>query len=413
MQLLSQAFIGLIIAVTGLKLYLSYRQINAIKNKINQVPENFNHSITLAEHQKSGQYNLAKLNLGIMENIFSSLVLLAFTIGGGIELINQMVSGFALNSLTQGVAVIVAYTLINALLSLPFSFYSIFEVEQKFGFNNTTVGLFIADLFKSLLLSAVFGIPLVYLILWLMETMGNYWWLWVWVVLVGFNLLVLIIYPSFIAPLFNKFTLLEDAELKQRIESLLTKCGFQSRGIFIMDGSKRSSHSNAYFTGIGTAKRIVFFDTLIKQLNPDELEAILAHELGHFKHKHIVKQMLISFALTLVTLFGLSLLLDQPIFYQALGVSQISHYNGLILFMLLIGVFMFLFAPLASYFSRKNEFEADDFAKQHSNKDSLISGLVKLYRSNAGTLTPDPLYVAFYYSHPPASTRIANLERVG
>ena len=336
---------------------------------------------------------------------------MAFTLGGGIQFINNFLGGLADYPLSQGVLIIGIYFAINTILDLPFSWYKTFYIEQKFGFNKMTTGLFVIDLIKGLVLGCVIGIPLLYIVLWLMNSMGDLWWLWVFAVLIGVNLLMLVLYPTIIAPLFNKFTLLEDVALKTRIETLLKKCGFQTQGVFIMDGSKRSAHGNAYFTGLGKSKRIVFFDTLIKQLNHGEIEAVLAHELGHFKHKHIVKQMVVSFAITLITLYILSLLLHSPWFYNALGVMSVNNANALLLFFTVIALISFPFSPLSSFFSRKNEFEADDFAKQHSNKEWLISGLVKMYRDNASTLTPDELYVKFYYSHPPASVRIANLEK--
>jgi len=412
MQLLSQLFILLVVAVLSLKLYVSYRQVQAIKHNINQVPQRFSQTITLSDHQKAGNYNLAKLKLGTIDEVIASILVLLFTLGGGIQLINNVGLSWIQSPLTQGVMVIAIYSVIGAIINLPLSIYATFGIEQRFGFNKTSIGLFILDLTKGLGLAIIIGIPLLYLILWLMNIMGEYWWIWVWTVLIIFNLLILFIYPTFIAPLFNKFSLLTDEKLNVRITQLLAKCGFKSRGVFVMDGSKRSSHGNAYFTGIGKAKRIVFFDTLMQQLSHEEIEAILAHELGHFKKKHILKQMLLSFLLNLIVLYILSLLIKQPNFYHALGVSNINNYNGLILFILLIGLVAFPFKPLFSYFSRKNEFEADAFAKEYANKEFLISGLVKLYRDNAATLTPDPLYVKFYYSHPPASIRIKQLEEL-
>jgi len=411
MSILSEAFIAIISLVLILKLYLNYRQINCIKKNMGQVPEKFNSSITLNDHQKAANYNIEKLRHGQLEQILSTIMIIAFTLGGGIQFINDRLINFADHPLTMGVLVIGVYTLINAIIGLPFSIYSTFKIEQKYGFNNTTVKLFITDIIKGLILSLIIGVPFLYLVLFLMNIMGNSWWIWVWAVFVGFNLLMLLIYTTFIAPLFNKFTPLDDEVLKEKITNLLNKCGFQSKGVFIMDGSKRSSHGNAYFTGIGKAKRIVFFDTLIKQLTHNEIEAVLAHELGHFKHKHVVKQMLISFFFSLVVLFILSLLINMPEFYNALGVSSITNYNGLLLFMILLSIISVPFAPIMSYFSRKNEFEADDFAKEYTNKEDLINGLVKLYRDNASTLTPDELFVKFYYSHPPATLRITNLEK--
>jgi STE24 endopeptidase len=412
MNIFSQIFLLIVILVMLLKLYLAHRQSRAIKAHINAVPESFSHSISLEDHQKAAHYNLAKLRLGNVENIFGTVVLLIFTLGGGIEILNnKLASILSTNSLTQGVTIIVAFTAINAIIGIPFSLYSTFDIEQRFGFNKTSVKLFIIDLIKTTLLSCILGIPFLYLVLWLMAIMGGFWWLWVWFAFVAFNILMLLIYPTFIAPVFNKFSPLSDEELKQKITNLLTKCGFKSRGVFVMDGSKRSSHGNAYFTGIGKSKRIVFFDTLIKQLNHDEIEAVLAHELGHFKHKHVLKQICLSFTLALIALYILGLLIDNTAFYNALGVNAINNANGLLLFTLVLGVITFPLAPLSSYFSRKNEFEADAFAKKYTNKDNLISGLVKMYKDNASTLTPDDLFVKFYYSHPPASVRILHLEQ--
>lgn len=409
-EFLSQLFIIIVILISGLKLYLNFRQAKSIKNNINSIPEGFINYITLADHQKAANYNLEKLKLNNIENIVSSIVLLLFTLGGGIQLINNCLINLNQYPISQGVSVIICFSIINSIISLPFAVYSTFFIEQKYGFNNMNIKLFIVDIIKNTVLSSIIGIPLIYLILWLMEITNGYWWLWVWSVLVIFNLILLLIYPMFIAPIFNKFTPLDNEELKQKIEQLLIKCGFKTHGIFIMDGSKRSSHGNAYFTGIGRAKRIVFFDTLIKKLQFDEIEAILAHELGHFKNKHVLKQIIFSFTLTFVGLFILSLLTHQPLFFNTLGVTSITNYNGLILFILIMDIITFPFAPLSSYLSRKNEFEADDFAKNYSSKKDLINGLVKLYRDNASTLTPDSLYVKFYYSHPPASIRIAHLR---
>lgn len=410
MNMYSQIFIAVVIIVMGLKLYLARRQASSIKVYQDQVPVNFSESVTLEEHQKAAKYNLAKLSLGNLENIFSIIILFAFTLGGGIQLINNKFVHFSNYPLTYGVLVIGMFTLVNVILGLPFSIYSTFGIEQKFGFNKTSVKLFIIDLIKGLILSCIIGIPFLYLVLWLMAMMGNLWWLWVWMVFVGFNLLMLLIYPTFIAPIFNKFTPLDDEILKAKIDNLLIKCGFKSRGVFVMDGSKRSSHGNAYFTGIARSKRIVFFDTLIKQLTHSEIEAVLAHELGHFKRKHVIKQILVTFTMALVAFYVLGLLINDPIFYNALGVTTLDNANGLLVFSLVLGIVTFLLAPLSSYFSRKNEFEADDFASKYSNKQDLISGLVKLYKDNASTLTPDDLYVKFYYSHPPASVRIAHLK---
>ncbi len=410
MTLFSIVFILLLFIDCALKYYLNQRQISAINRSFNQVPAAFHSQISLEEHHKAGRYSLAKLNLGKVELIYGVILVLIFTLGGGIDKIAQLTQ-FSNYPISSEVGLIIMYSLISSALGLPLSYYSTFKIEQAFGFNKMTLGLFIKDLVKGSLLGMIIGVPLLYLVMWLMNSLGATWWLWVWGVMVIFNLLILTIYPTFIAPLFNKFTPLEDLELKARIETLLSECGFKSQGVFVMDGSKRSSHGNAYFTGLGASKRIVFFDTLLKQLSHDEIIAVLAHELGHFKHKHILKQMLTSFGIMLVGLFVFSLLINQSWFYAGLNVSQINPASGLLLLFILTSIISLPLAPLSSFMSRKNEFEADDFAKAHANKQDLISGLVKLYRDNASTLTPDDLYVKFYYSHPPANLRIANLER--
>jgi len=410
MNWFSWLFIALLACDTLLKFYLNTRQRNSITKYFNLVPTAFNQQISLPEHQKAGNYSLAKLKLGQAELLFSVILLLLFTFGGGINLFVTL-GTFNNYNLTSQVGTITLYSVISSLLHLPFSYYSTFKIEQEFGFNKMTIGLFITDMIKGTLITLAIGVPLLYLVLWLMSNLGSMWWLWVWLVLVGFNLLILLIYPTFIAPLFNKFTPLEDLELKIKIETLLQDCGFKSQGVFVMDGSKRSSHGNAYFTGLGASKRIVFFDTLLKQLNHEEIIAVLAHELGHFKHKHIIKQMVISFGITLVGLYIFSLLINNSWFYNGLNVTEINNATGLLLLFIITNLVSLPLAPLSSFMSRKNEFEADDFAKQHSNKNDLINGLVKLYRDNASTLTPDDWYVKFYYSHPPASVRIANLEK--
>lgn len=403
-------FIGLILCDLILKRYLNFRQTLAISNNYSKVPAPFNKSISLQDHQKAANYSLTKLRVASFELTFSILLIAAFTFGGGIEFIAQKTT--LINyPLSSEVIIIISYMLVSSILGLPFEWYKTFKVEQKFGFNKMTMGLFIGDQIKGMIVGLVIGLPLLYLIFWLMNSLGNTWWIWVWAVLVVFNLLLLIIYPTIIAPIFNKFTPLEDLELKAKIEALLTKCGFKSQGVFVMDGSKRSSHGNAYFTGLGNSKRIVFFDTLLKQLNHDEIIAVLAHELGHFKHKHIVKQMIVSFGITLIGLFIFSLLINQEWFYHSLNVETINNATGLLLLFILTGTISLPLAPLGSFMSRKNEYEADNFAKENANKDDLISGLVSMYRDNASTLTPDSLYVKFYYSHPPAALRIANLEK--
>lgn len=410
MIIFSYFFIFLLSCDTLLKLYLNHRQVSAIKSNFTQVPIKFSKTITLDEHQKAGSYSLAKLKINNYEIIFSSILILAFTLGGGIQLIATL-TDMQNHVLTSEVCLIIGYSIISSTIGLPFAYIRTFKIEQKFGFNKMTLRLFILDQLKGTIVGLIIGVPLLYLVMWLMQNLGNSWWIWVWIVMVGFNLLIMLIYPTLIAPLFNKFTPLEDAELNAKIETLLTNCGFKSNGIFVMDGSKRSSHGNAYFTGLGGSKRIVFFDTLLKQLNHDQIIAVLAHELGHFKHKHILKQMIFTFAFMLFGLYIFSLLINQTWFYTSLNVASINHASGLLLLFIVTGTISLPLAPLTSLMSRKNEFEADDFAKAHANKDDLITGLVQMYKDNASTLTPDELYVKFYYSHPPANLRIANLEK--
>ena len=406
-------FPALVIMVFCLRLYLNWRQARAIKNHFTWVPMRFKQQVPLKEHQKSASYTLSKLKLNNFNNLINSLLLIIFTVGGLISYLDNLIyQHFAdISGLSHGVMLIVAISVINLVVELPFSLYNTFKIEERFAFNHMTIGLFFIDMLKTVVITAIIGIPMCFLVLWLMNIMGGLWWLWVWGAFCLFNLAIMLIYPTIIAPLFNKFSPLADEQLKTRIYELLNKCGFQSNGIFVMDNSKRSSHGNAYFTGIGKTKRIVFFDTLVKQLTHGEIEAILAHELGHFKRKHILKQIAISLTMTLVMLYLLSLIINQPWFFNALGVANVSNYSGLILFFMALGIVTFPLSPITSYLSRRNEFEADDFAKQYSSKEDLINGLVKLYRENASTLTPDNLYAKFYYSHPPASIRIAHLEQ--
>ena len=339
-----------------------------------------------------------------------SLVLL-WTVGGGLALLDQFVRGFAWNELITGTVVILTLVLIASLIDLPASLYRTFVIEAQFGFNKLTLKTLLVDTFKTTLVSLIIGVPLIFLILWLMESAGDFWWLYAWAALTLFSLLMFWAYPKFIAPIFNKFTPLEEGEVRQRIEALLSRTGFNSQGVFVMDGSRRSSHGNAYFTGFGKNKRIVFFDTLLKHLSAAQVEAVLAHELGHFKHKHIVKQMLLSTLMTLLGFAVLATLMQQPWFYASLGITQASTYMALILFMLVSPVFTFFIGPAMAWLSRKNEFEADAFAAHQSSAEELISALVGLYKENASTLTPDPVHSAFYDSHPPASIRIAQLKR--
>ena len=403
-------FLAMLAVSTIMRLYLSQRQISYVSSHRAQVPESFADKISLEDHQKAADYTTAKVRFGRLPLFYEVILLLMWTLGGGLEWINQIILGYGIDPIFTGIAVILSYTLISAMLDLPFSIYSTFVLEEKFGFNRTTIKTFITDIIKGSLLGLILGVPLLYVVLWLMQQAGDQWWIYTWLVISGFSLFMMWVYPTWIAPIFNKFEPLEEGETLNRITSLLERCGFSSNGIFVIDGSKRSSHGNAYFSGFGRNKRIVFFDTLLKMLNDDELEAVLAHELGHFKKKHIVKGMAISFTTTLIGLAILAWLMKAEWFYTSLGISQPSTYMALLLFTLIMPAFTFAFQPLFSIFSRKNEFEADAFAAQQTDAKYLVHALVGLYRENASTLTPDPLYSAFYDSHPPAPVRIAQLN---
>ena len=403
-------FLAMLLISTLMRLYLSQRQINYVSQHRAKVPDSFAENISLEDHQKAADYTTTKVKFGRLPLFYEIALLLIWTIGGGLEWLDQNIVVYELNPIMTGIAVILVYSLISALLDLPFSIYNTFVIEEKFGFNKTTVKTFIIDMIKGSALGLIIGVPLLYVILWLMEQAGEQWWIYTWLVLSGFSLLMMWIYPTWIAPIFNKFEPLEEGETLNRITSLLERCGFNSNGIFVIDGSKRSSHGNAYFSGFGRNKRIVFFDTLLKMLSDDELEAVLAHELGHFKKKHIIKGMFISFATTLCALAVLAWMMKAEWFYTSLGITQPSTYMALLLFTLVMPVFTFAFQPLFSIFSRKNEFEADAFAAEQTEAKHLIHALVGLYRENASTLTPDPLYSAFYDSHPPAPVRIAHLN---
>jgi len=346
----------------------------------------------------------------LTESIAQMLLLLILTLGGGLQFIDDIWRhAMPAQDIMRGAFVICSVLLLSSLIDVPYDYYKTFVVDAKFGFNKMTVSMFYSDLIKHSLVGVVLGAPILFAALWLMQSAGEFWWLYLWLVWALFNLLMLAVYPTFIAPLFNKFSPLKDEALKLRIENLLTKCGFKSQGLFVMDGSSRSSHGNAYFTGFGASKRVVFFDTLLERLNADEIEAVLAHELGHFKHQHVTKRIAMMFVVSFLGLALLGWLINQPWFYYGLGVTHISTYMALMLFLLVSPVFLFLLRPLMASYSRKNEFEADSYAAEHASASDLVKALVKLYRDNASTLTPDPLHSAFYDSHPPASIRISKL----
>ncbi len=410
-QLWTGLFLFALFLGTALQWWLLGRQLNHVRQHREQVPEAFQEKFSLADHHKAADYTLAKGGFAQKILLLEVGILLLWTVGGGLNLLDQAWRDLGWGNLWTGVAVMLSVILVGSLLELPANVYRTFRIEEAFGFNRSTPGLFISDTLKSLLLTLLIGAPLIFLVLWLMESAGTWWWLWVWGVWMGFSLLMLWVYPNFIAPLFNKFQKLEEGELKSRIESLLARNGFSSEGIFIMDGSKRSGHGNAYFTGLGRQKRIVFYDTLIENLNPVEVEAVLAHEVGHFKHRHIQKRLLLMAGMSLAGLSLLAWLMEQTWFYTGLGVEQPSTYLALILFMLVLPVFTVFLTPLMARFSRRHEFEADSFAAaQTQGAEHLIHALVKLYRENASTLTPDPVYSGFYDSHPPAPVRIAHLQ---
>ncbi|MBD3670881.1 MAG: M48 family metallopeptidase [Gammaproteobacteria bacterium] len=404
-------FLAAVVLTTGIQLWLATRQKRAVETHRDVVPEAFRDRISLEAHQKAADYTRAKLQFGGFELLFSTAVLLLWTLGGGLNVLDTLWRGFGWSQITTGVAFMLSVFVIVSLLGLPASLYQTFVIEERFGFNRTNLKTFFVDLLKSGLLLLVIGTPFLWLVLWLMGSMGPSWWLYVWLTYMALSLGMLWLYPSVIAPLFNKFSPLADETLKQRIDQLLKRCGFSNNGIFVMDGSRRSSHGNAYFTGMGKNKRIVFFDTLTDSLDHDEIEAVLAHELGHFKKKHVTKRILIMALASLAGLALLGWLAQTQWFYTALGVEQGSTYMALMLFLLVMPVFSFLLTPVFSAYSRKHEFEADEFAAQNSDADKLTSALVKLYEENAKTLTPDNVYSAFYDSHPPAPIRIQHLAQ--
>ena len=410
METLSILFILALLLSLIIQLWLSNRQTNAVASNRAAVPEDFSEQISLEQHQKAADYTTAKLRVNKIELVYGAILLLAWTLGGGLELMDTFIRAFAYSEIITGLAVIFGIMLISAIIDLPFTLYRTFKIEQRFGFNRMTAAQFIKDMLMQTALTLVLAVPLVGGILWLMQDASPLWWVYVWAVLLSFGLLISWIFPTFIAPLFNKFMPLENEELRERITTLMKRCGFASNGIFVMDGSKRSSHGNAYFTGLGKNKRIVFFDTLLETLDANEVEAVLAHELGHFKHHHVRKGLILNAVITLVGLGILAWLIEQEAFYTALGVSHASTYMALILFSMVMPLFSIYLTPVMSYLSRKHEFEADDFAAEQSKPQTLIKALVKLYRDNANTLTPDSLYSAFHDSHPPAPVRIAHLS---
>jgi STE24 endopeptidase len=410
---LTFAFAGFVIAGLVVKFWLATRQVRHVARHRDTVPALFAGTVSLAAHRKAADYTVAKSRLGLLETAFGAAVLLGWTLLGGLDALNRALVDWLGTGMIQQLVLLGSFAVISGLIDLPFTLYQTFVVEERFGFNKITWQLWLGDLVKSTLLGALIGAPIAALILWLMGAAGSGWWLWAWGVWIGFNLLLLVVYPTFIAPLFNKFQPLEDETLKARVTALMQRCGFAAKGLFVMDGSRRSAHANAYFTGFGAAKRVVFYDTLLAKLSPGEVDAVLAHELGHFKHRHIVKRIVALFAMSLVGFALLGWLASRTWFYTGLGVRpNLQGPNdalALLLFMLAVPVFTYFVSPLMAQFSRKHEFEADAFAVTQTSGKDLGSALLKLYEDNASTLTPDPVFVKFYYSHPPASERLARL----
>jgi STE24 endopeptidase len=409
MSAFTASFLGLLAFTLGMQQWLGRRQINHVQTHRDKVPTAFSQNITLEAHQNAADYSIAKSRLALAESMSHAILLLLLTLGGILQWLDHVVPSA---SLLHGVLVIIAAFAISSLADIPFDYYRTFTIDQRFGFNKMTPAMFFQDMVKHTLVGLAMGLPLLFAALWLMQGAGTYWWLWLWCVWAGFNLLVLAIYPTFIAPMFNKFSPLTDDGLRTRIETLLTKCGFKSQGLFVMDGSRRSSHGNAYFTGFGANKRVVFFDTLLERLDGDEIEAVLAHELGHFKCRHVIKRIVMMFAISFAGLALLGWLKQAEWFYTGLGVATPSDHMALLLFLLVSPVLTFVLRPLMAAYARSNEFEADAYAAQHSSAQHLVEALVKLYRDNASTLTPDPLHSAFYDSHPPASIRVEHLEKL-
>ncbi|MDB5860961.1 MAG: putative rane protein related to protease [Ramlibacter sp.] len=410
---LTLAFAAFLLAGLAVKFWLATRQVRFVARHRASVPAAFAGTVSLAAHQKAADYTVSKSRVGLIETAFGTAVLIGWTLLGGLDALNRALLAWMGPGMLQQLVLLGAFAVIGGLLELPFSLYQTFVVEQRFGFNKMTWKLWLADAAKATLLGAVIGLPIAALILWLMGAAGPWWWLWAWAVWMGFNLLLLVVYPSFIAPLFNKFQPLEDETLKARVTALMQRCGFAAKGLFVMDGSKRSAHANAYFTGFGAAKRVVFYDTLLAKLSPGEVDAVLAHELGHFRHKHIIKRIVALFALSLLGFALLGWLATKGWFYSGLGVrpNMVGPNDALalLLFMLAVPAFTYFISPLMAQFSRRHEFEADAFAATQTSGRDLGNALLKLYEDNASTLTPDPVFVKFYYSHPPASERLARL----
>ena len=414
--LFSLTFAALLVASLLVRFWLSTRQLRHVAAHRNQVPDVFTRTIALSAHQKAADYTIAKARFGLLTAAFSAAVLLGWTLVGGLDALNFLVRDAVqprFGNMAYQLALLAAFSVIGGLLDLPFELYSTFRLEQRFGFNRISWKMYLSDMLKAVTVGVLIGLPIAALILWIMGSTGGLWWLWAWCAWMGFNLLILVLYPTVIAPLFNKFEPLKDESLKARVQALMTRCGFAAKGLFVMDGSKRSAHANAYFTGFGASKRVVFFDTLLSKLTPGEVEAVLAHELGHFKHKHVIKRMLVMFAMSAVGFALLGWLSTQVWFYNGLSVRPLmtapNDATALLLFLLVVPVFSFFVSPIFASSSRRHEFEADAYACAQADGQDLSAALLKLIEDNAATLTPDPLFARFYYSHPPARERLAAL----
>ncbi len=415
LNLFTGLFVVVLLAGLLVRFWLAGRQMRHVAWRREHVPDAFAGVISQAAHQKAAAYTIAKNQFDLWSSVYSAAILIGWTLLGGLGLLNYTLLERIEHPMWQQLSLLAAFFLINGLLELPLGWFQTFRLEERFGFNKSTIGLWLGDIVKGTVMAAVIGLPLAALFLWLMQEAGSLWWLWAWGIWVVFNLLLMVIFPTFIAPLFNKFKPLEDGELAQRVQQLMQRCGFNAKGLFVMDGSKRSAHANAYFTGLGHSKRVVFFDTLLARLQPDEVEAVLAHELGHFHFRHIAKRLIAMFALSLAAFALLGWLYNQVWFYTGLGVvPNMMSPNAalaLILFMLVTPVFGYFLSPLMAQLSRKHEFEADAYAVRQTGNKALPDALLKLYEDNASTLTPDPLYVKWYYSHPPASERLARMAQ--
>ncbi len=417
-MLLTSCFIAALLVSMALKYWLATRQMRHVATHRHAVPAAFAATIPLAAHQKAADYTLAKGRFGLLSAAFGAAVLVGWTLLGGLDALNVAVRDALqprLGDMGYQLALLAAFALIGGLLDAPFEAWSTFRIEQRFGFNRMTWKLYLADALKGVLVGALIGLPIAALILWIMGATGTLWWLWAWGAWMGFNLLILVLYPTVIAPLFNKFEPLADESLKARVQALMARCGFTAKGLFVMDGSRRSAHANAYFTGFGAAKRVVFFDTLLSKLTPSEVEAVLAHELGHFRHQHVLKRIVAMFGISLAGFALLGWMSNQAWFYLGLGVQpNVAAPNdalALLLFLLVTPVFGFFVSPLLANLSRRHEFQADAYACHQASGADLATALLKLHEDNAATLTPDPVYVKFYYSHPPASERLAAMQR--